>query len=265
MPEHISACITAGNEEKNIRRCLESVAWCNEIVVIDSASTDNTLAISREYTDRVYEHRWLGYIGQKNLIKELASGPWILFVDADEEISTKLRDEIIGEFESGSCEKFSGYEFPRVVWFLGKEIKRGGWYPDRKLRLFRKDKGTCGGREPHDRTTVDGPVRRLKSPMYHFTYESIEDQISSLNNFSSITARWWDNDRKGFWVLDLMFRPTFRFLRNYILKRAFLDGTQGLIISLTTAFGVFSKYAKLWETDRLKQIKGDKEAPPNGT
>ena len=116
--EQISACVTAGNEEDNIRRCLESVRWADEIVVVDSFSTDGTAEICREYTDLVYEHRWLGYIGQKNLIKDLASKTWVLFIDADEEVSPVLRDEIIGEFESGRSRSVSGYEFPRMVWYL---------------------------------------------------------------------------------------------------------------------------------------------------
>jgi len=119
MPEKISACITAGNEEKNIRRCLESVRWADEIVVVDSFSTDRTVEICREYTPLVYQHKWLGYIGQKNLIKDMAAGPWILFIDADEEISPSLRDEILAEFRTDASRGVDGYEFPRLVRYLG--------------------------------------------------------------------------------------------------------------------------------------------------
>lgn len=247
MREKISACITAGNEEKNIRRCLESVTWADEIIVVDSFSTDKTAEICREYTELVYEHRWLGYIGQKNLIKDLASVPWILFVDADEEISVELRDEILNEFETGSSMDFAGYEFPRMVRYLGKWIKHGDWYPDIKLRLFRKDHGKCGGREPHDRTTVDGPVKRLKGHLYHYTYTSISDHLSTLNKFSGITAEGQYEEGEPFRLYNLIFRPFFRFIRGYFLKRGFMDGLQGLIIALTVSYAVFIKCAKLWE------------------
>jgi len=247
MPEKISVCITAGNEERNIRRALESAKWADEIVVVDSFSTDRTVEICREYTDRVYQHEWMGYIGQKNLIKDLASGPWILFLDADEEISPGLRDEILNEFQSGSNSNYAGYEFPRLVRYLGRWITHGDWYPDVKLRLFRKDKGECGGQEPHDRTTVHGRVKRLDSPLYHYTYTDINNQMSTLNRFTTISATGKHKGGRAFRMSDLLFRPIFRFFRCYILKRGFLDGVPGLVVASFTSFAVFVKYAKLWE------------------
>jgi len=247
MRETISACITVGNEERNVQRCLESVKWADEIVVVDSFSTDNTVEICRRYTDLVYAHRWLGYIGQKNLIKDLASGAWILFVDADEEVSPSLRDEILEQFESGASVKYTGYEFPRMVWFLGRWIRHGDWYPDIKLRLFRKDCGQCGGKEPHDRMIVKGQLRRLKNPVYHYTYESIDDQLSTLNRFSSISAKTQFEEERSLKWTDLTFRPIWRFFRGYFLKAGFLDGLPGFIIAVTAGYGVFAKYAKLWE------------------
>lgn len=248
MREKISACITAGNEEKNIRRCLESLGWVDEIVVVDSFSKDRTVEIAHEYTDLVYEHEWLGYIGQKNFIKDLASGPWILFIDADEEVSAALRDEIVHELEKGPS--FAGYEFPRMVYFLGRWIKHGDWYPDAKLRLFRKDLGTCGGKEPHDRITVDGPVRRLKHHLYHYTYRDIGDQVATLNRFSSISADSRFSDGHHFTIADIVFRPLFRFFRGYILRAGLLDGLPGLVVAVSAAYGTFIKYAKLWERQR---------------
>ena len=139
MREKISACITACNEEHKIRRCLQSVQWTDEIVVVDSFSSDRTVEICKEYTDKVHQHQWLGYIGQKNLIKDMAEGPWILFIDADEEVSPTLCAEIQEEFDSGACGPIAGYEFPRLVKYLGRWITHGDWYPDVKLRLFRKE------------------------------------------------------------------------------------------------------------------------------
>ncbi|MFC1497815.1 glycosyltransferase family 2 protein [Verrucomicrobiota bacterium] len=261
MREKISACITAGNEERNIRRCLESVKWADEIVVVDSFSTDKTAEICREYTQRVYQHQWLGYIGQKNLIKDLAIFPWILFIDADEEISSELRDQILKEFESGSNKNYAGYEFPRMVKYLGRWIMHGDWYPDIKLRLFRKAAGTCGGKEPHDRTTVNGRVKQLKGHMFHYTYDSLDEHVKTLNRFSTITAKGWYLDRKAFKYSDFFFRPALRFIRGYLLKRGFMDALPGLIIAMIISYGVFIKYAKLWEfylKERLnKQAKND--------
>ncbi len=247
MCDNISVCIIAGNEEKNIRRCIESATWANEIIVVDSFSTDRTVEICREYTDRVYQHEWLGYIGQKNLIKDMAKNPWILFLDADEEISPALRDEIQAEFNSGRNTEINGYEFPRMVRFLGRWITHGDWYPDIKLRLFRKEKGTCGGKEPHDRTTVKGKVKRLKAPIFHYTYNNIAEQLTSLNKFTSISAKGKYCEGRYFGLPDVLFRPTLRFLRCYFLRKGFMDGLPGLIIATTVAFGVFIKYAKLWE------------------
>jgi glycosyltransferase involved in cell wall biosynthesis len=264
MREKISACVTAGNEEKNIRRCLESVTWADEIVVVDSFSTDRTPKICREFTELVYEHTWLGYIGQKNLIKDLASGPWILFIDADEEISPDLRDQIMKEFETGSSNDFAGYEFPRMVRYLGRWIRHGDWYPDVKLRLFRKNLGTCGGREPHDRTVVEGAVKRLTGHMYHYTYSGIKEQLSTLDSFSTITANGWHEDGKRFRWCDLLFRPGFKFFRSYFLKHGFLDGLPGLIIAAATSFGVFVKYAKLWELERAGRDEGGNLKPECG-
>ncbi|MBL7077172.1 MAG: glycosyltransferase family 2 protein [Kiritimatiellae bacterium] len=268
MPERISVCITAGNEEHNIRRCLESVKWASEIIVVDSFSTDRTADICREYTDLVYQHRWLGYIGQKNLIKDLASGSWILFIDADEEISPALRDEILDEFRSGRNEQYDGYEFPRMVRHLHRWIRHGDWYPDTKLRLFNKSRGRCGGREPHDRIEVDGRVKHLKNPMYHYTYTGIEDQIASMNKFSSITAAGQFEDNRPLRMCDMLTRPFLRFLRGYVLKRGFMDGIPGLIVAVSNSYGVFAKYAKLWERhlDRRlgpdELLHGNEPTPP---
>jgi glycosyltransferase involved in cell wall biosynthesis len=254
--ETISVCIIAGNEEDCIRRCLESVRWADEIVVVDSFSKDRTRDIALEYTDRVYQHRWLGYIGQKVLAKCLARHPWVMFVDADEEVSDELRLDILKAFEAGVPEEVAGFDFPRMVWYLGRWIRHGEWYPDIKLRLFRKDRGECAGTEPHDRIYVNGAVRHFSSPLHHYTYTDISDQIATLNRFSSISAatRHCAGDRPC--LFRLIFHPPFRFFRGYVLKRGFLDGVPGLIVAMSVAFGTFVKYAKLWELRLGKHVPG---------
>ena len=250
MREKISACVTAGNEEQKIRRCLQSLTWCDEIIVVDSFSTDRTVDISREFTERVYQHEWLGYIGQKNLIRGMATHPWVLFLDADEEVSPELRDEILEQLEGGRPSYF-GYRFPRTVFYLGKWIRHGEWYPDLKLRLFRKDHGRSAGQEPHDHVLVDGPVKTLKSSLHHYTYDDIRDHLETVNRFSTITAQEKRLHGDRFRMVDILFRPLFRFLKAYFLKLGFLDGMQGLIIAMVSAYGVFMKYAKLWEQEFL--------------
>ncbi|MBU4212050.1 MAG: glycosyltransferase family 2 protein, partial [Verrucomicrobia bacterium] len=247
MRDKISACLTVGNEESNIRRCLESLKWVDEIVVVDSFSKDRTVDICKEYTDRVYQHEWRGYVGQKELIKKMARHPWILFIDADEEMSPQLRDEILEEFESECNRQYVGYEFPRKVFFLGQWITHGEWWPDIKMRLYRKAKGICTGREPHDHVVVDGPIKRLKGCLHHYTYDDISDQILTMNRFSTIASAGLYEERRKFSGADLLFRPAFRFFKGYFLKRGFMDGYSGFIIAMLNATGVFFKYTKLWE------------------
>jgi glycosyltransferase involved in cell wall biosynthesis len=248
MREKISACITCFNEEHNIRRCLESVRWCDEIVVVDSFSTDLTVQLCREYTDRVFQHPWQGYIGQKNFIREKATHPWVLYIDADEEVSPELRAEIIAVLESGDSH-FVGYEFPRMVNYLEQWIRHGEWYPDVKLRLFLKAKGISGGQEPHDQVLVNGPVKRLKGHLWHYTYDDLHDQLITLNRYSTITANEKFKQAEKFRWLDFLFRPSLRFLKAYFLKRGFLDGRRGFLIAAISSFGVAMKYAKLWELE----------------
>ncbi|NQT93820.1 MAG: glycosyltransferase family 2 protein [Lentisphaerae bacterium] len=250
MREQVSVCCAAGNEEGNIRRCLESVTWADEIVVVDSLSTDRTVEIAREYTDKVRSQEWLGYVRQKALAIDLTAGPWVLLVDADEEVSPALRDEILAVLESDRSDRVAGYEFPRLARYQGRWIRHGDWYPQRKLRLFRKDRGRCAGQDPHDRIEVDGPVRRLRSPLNHYSHRDIRGQIATLNKFSSISADEHAEEGRTFCWFDILVRPPWRFFRSYILRLGFLGGIRGLLIAKISAFEAFIKYAKLWERTR---------------
>jgi glycosyltransferase involved in cell wall biosynthesis len=249
--DKISACLTVGNEEDKVRRCLSSLLWADEIVVVDSFSKDNTVAICREYTDKVYQHEWLGYVGQKDLIKKMARYKWILFIDADEEVSVKLKNQILSDFNQGINKRYVGYEFPRKVYFLGQWIVRGEWWPDIKMRLYHRDYGICAGKEPHDQVVVNGPVKRLSGCLYHYTYDDITDQVDTANRFSTIAASTMQREQYKFSCLDLLFRPLWRFFKGYFLKRGVLDGMTGFIIAVLNAFSVFLKYAKLWEISKM--------------
>lgn len=257
--EKISACIIAFNEERKIRRCLQSVTWCDEIIVIDSFSTDRTPEICREFTEKVIQHEWMGYVGQRNMIRTMATNPWILYLDSDEEISVGLRDEILAEFVPGPPQ-FAGYEFPRQVYFLGRWIQHGEWYPDVKLRLFRRDVGRTEGIEPHDRVAVNGPVKRLKNPVWHYTYDDLRDQMDQVNRFSTITAQQKFVAGARFHWTDIFFRSWFHFFKGYFLRGGFKDGAHGFIIASICSFGAFLKYAKLWELQR-RQKQPFKELP----
>ncbi len=259
MREKISACVICFNEEKKIERCLQSLTWCDEIVLMDSFSTDRTVDIARKFTDKVYQQAWMGYVGQRNLVREKASHPWILYVDSDEEISPALRDQILEEFEKGTG-PYVGYEFPRIVYFLGKWIKHGEWYPDVKLRLFKKEFGRTEGIEPHDKVVVNGEIKRLSAPVFHYTYGEISDQLNTLNRFSSIAAQQRFVQDRSLIKADLIFHPLFRFIKGYFLKRGFLDGTHGFIIAMSCAFTAFAKYSKHWELVQ-RHRKNFKEFP----
>lgn len=248
MREKISACVIAFNEERKIRRCLESLSWCDELVVMDSFSTDATPAICKEFTDRFFQHEWLGYVGQRNLVRDLSSHGWILFLDSDEEVSPALRDEILAEFNRGNGATL-GYEFPRQVYYMGRWIRHGEWYPDVKLRLFKKAYGRTEGEEPHDRVVVNGPTRRLKNPIWHYTYDDLSDQVATLNRFSTITAQQKYLQGIRHPRMHMLTRPLLRFLKGYFLRGGFLDGTRGFEIAIIAAFGAFLKYAKCWELD----------------
>jgi len=252
MRQKISACVTTFNEERNVQRCLGSLRWCDEIVVVDSFSGDRTVELCRAYTDRVYQHEWLGYIGQKNLIRKMAQHPWILFVDADEEVSPELREEILRELEHNDG-TVAGYRFPRMVNYIGRWIRHGEWYPDIKLRLFLKDRGRSGGQEPHDQVFVNGQVKTLKGHLWHYTYDDVHDHLETMNRFSSITAQEKFRTGSRFRWVDFLLRPPFRFLKAFLLRRGFLDGRRGFLIAMVSAFGVCMKYAKLWELEHRER------------
>jgi glycosyltransferase involved in cell wall biosynthesis len=249
----ISACIICFNEEDNIRRCLESVKWVKdrggEIVVVDSFSSDKTVEIAREYTNRVIQNKWPGFVNQKNYALSLAENEWVLSVDADEVISDQLRDEIIAEWSGGGHKKRDAYWMKRHTFYLGRWINHGGWYPDYKIRLFRKSKAKWGGLDPHDRIVMEdgADAGRLNNDIVHYTYKNLSHQIKTIDRFSDASSEALMGEGKTFCLCNLLFRPPVKFIETYFFKLGFLDGLPGLIISVSSAFYVFIKYAKMWE------------------
>src|SRR5512140_1703678 len=251
--EPLSCTIICHDEEEGIRAALESVKWCDEIVVVDSFSTDRTVEICREYTDRVYQRPWPGFVEQKAFALEQTRCPWVLNLDADERVSPELRREIEGVLRSPDAD---GYYVPRLVYYLGRWWRRGGWYPDYRLRLFRRDKVVWGGIDPHEKVVLNGRSRRLRGPLLHYTYRDVGDHVATINGFSGVAAReLLLRGRETTWP-DLVLRPLWRFFRFYVLRRGFTQGLAGLFVAQSAAFYVFARYAKLWEAVDAARRRG---------
>ena len=249
--EKLSVSIITLNEEEKIRDTLESVKWADEIVVIDSGSTDVTLDICREYTDKVYSNKWPGFVAQKNFATDKATHRWILSIDADERVTPELAEEIKQELSSPSAD---AYAIPRRVFYLGRWIDHSGWYPDCKVRLFDREKCRWEGAQVHETVKVNGRTAYLKGDLTHYTFDSIEDHIKTMNSYTSLAAHEYKKDRP-ISKTDLAFRPLFTFFKSYFLKKGYKDGTPGFIISAAAACHVFLKYAKTWELKNVKEKK----------
>lgn len=245
--QKVSACIITFNEESNIRDCLESLWWVDEIIIVDSFSTDATLDICACYTGKIFRRKWTNYVDQKSYAASLAKHSWVLSIDADERLSPELIDEIRTELKSPSG-PYDGYAVPRHVFYLGRWINHGGWYPDYMLRLFRKDKGKFGGIEPHGKVILDGKVKKLKGDLWHFTYKNISQHLMTADRYSKIFAERFAENSVGLLPLNLIFRPVVKFFETYFYKAGILDGLPGFIISAITSFYIFLKYAKIWES-----------------
>lgn len=244
----ISVTVRTFNEEKNIRECLASVSWADEIVVVDSRSTDATASIAREFTDRVIIQEWLGHIGQSQFATDQASNRWVLHLDADERVTPELRDEILGlDLDGGTHD---AYEMPRLHFFMQRWIRHSAWYPDRKIRLFRKDRCSWGGYAPHDVVLVPGSLGRLKHDIVHYIYADLAHFAATKNAYSTLTAL--DHFKKGrrARLADVTLRPLYAFLYRYFFRLGFLDGLAGLVISIMESQGVFLKYLKLHELQK---------------
>ena len=253
MTARLSVTIITKNEEANIRRTLESVHWVDEIVVLDSGSTDQTVHICREFTDKVFHQAWLGYGQQKNAAIDRASGDWVLSLDADEPIEAALSEEIRAIVASPAAK--DGYRIPRKTFFLGKWVRHGGWYPDYNLRLFRKGAGRFSERVVHEAVTVEGTVGRTRHAILHHAYPDLESYLGSINKYSTLAVdNMTDSGITPFktsWV-NLLFRPLFTFLQKYVFRLGFLDGKHGLVLNLFHASYVFTKYAKAWERQQRR-------------
>ena len=247
MKPKVSATVICKNEAHNIEDCLKSLAWCDEIVVVDSGSTDATVELAKKYTPKVIHHEWPGFIAQKNYAMEQATGDWVISLDADERCTPELRELLTKELEAADA-GLAGFEVRRHVYYLGRWIDHGGWYPDWKLRVVRRGKATWGGVNPHDKLMADGPVKRIEADLVHFTYRDFAQHIRTINHFSDVVCAEYVKEGRKPSVFQAVFHPPWKFFESYILKGGILDGFPGLVVSAGMAFMVFARYVKLWET-----------------
>ncbi len=244
--KRISAVLITYNEEDKIQRALGSLqSVSDEIVVVDSDSTDTTVELCSRYTDRILTKSWQGYRDQKQFATDQASHEWVLSLDADEALSPQLEDEILQWKEQD--DNFEGYYLPRKTFFMGRWIEHTTWYPDWQLRLFRKSQGRWGGGRVHESFRVTGPTARFKGQLYHHTYASFSEYLEQLERFSSLAARdRFEEGQRARWF-HVLFHPPAIFLKNYLLRQGFLDGKPGLTVSVLAAVSSLFKVLKLWE------------------
>ena len=249
-PYPLSIAVICCNEEENLQRCLASAAsLAQEIVVVDSGSTDGTQAVAESFGAKWHVQEWLGFRDQKNTALRLCTEPWILVLDSDEELSSKLKESIEHFFEGGMCERYEGAEFSRKVWFLGRWITHGDWYPDRKLRLFRNGKGMFGGSSEHDKIELDGTFTRIVGDLHHYSFPTINRYIEKINVFSDVYLERQLADGKRWSLVHNVFRPLWRFVRCYFVRRGFLDGFPGLWIAVGIAFQAFVRHSRTYEAE----------------
>ena len=248
----LSVVIITLNEEANLARTLASVAWADEIVVVDSGSTDRTREVAESFHGKFFGEPWKGFAAQKNSALEKVNGDWILSLDADEEVDPALAEEI--RTVLAAKPSVAGFQIPRKNFFLGRWIRHGGFYPDPKLRLFRRGAGVFEDRLVHEDLKLDGATASLKNNLLHHAYPTLESYIEHMNRYSSLGAEMAVSKRaRGFSFLDIVIRPRLTFLYNYFLRLGFLDGREGLLLHLYHEQYVSWKYAKAWELSSRKK------------
>jgi glycosyltransferase involved in cell wall biosynthesis len=248
----LSVTIICKNEEENIRECLESVKWVDEIILVDSYSIDRTIEIAKEYTDKIYQQEWLGFAKQREFALSKVSKEWVFPLDADERCSPELKDEILSVIKSEN--KFKGYRIPRKSFFLNKWIKHGGWYPGYQTRLFLKEKAYVADRLVHEGYEINGETGFLKNNILHYTVNSISDYMGRVNHYSTLQAVE-KSKKKKIKISDILFRPIASHIQQFILKRGFLDGIYGLMVTNFDVITNMLTYMKAWELQHKSNKK----------
>lgn len=247
----LSVVIIAKDEAERIEDCLASVAWADEIVVVDSGSGDATCAIARRYTDKVFTLPWRGFGLQKQAAVDLAAHDWVLNVDCDERVRPELAEEIRRLLSSGAPR--SAYSIPRRTFLGQKEIKHSGWYPDRTIRLFDRTQARFSDSLVHESVLTTDALGECREHLLHYSFAGLAPMLTKLNFYSDLSARQMFQGGRRSSLLDLTVRPALAFFKVYLLRAGILDGVEGLVIAVTTAMLTFSKYAKLRELQRQER------------
>jgi glycosyltransferase involved in cell wall biosynthesis len=243
----LSVTVITRNEAANIAAALASVSWADEIVVVDAESTDATVALARQFTDRVIVRAWPGYVGQKNYAATLASHDWILSLDADERVTPQLASEVRQVIAQPAN---AAYRLPRVTWHLGRWIRTTDWYPDYQVRLYDRRACQWSGQRVHEALTVSGAIGDLHAELQHYPYHSISDHLETIDRYTTFAALQMRERGRRAGILQLVGHPPLAFLRNYIIRGGIRDGAPGFVISALNAYYVLLKFAKLWELQR---------------
>ena len=239
----LSVIIITQNEQELIRDCLDSISWADEIIIVDSGSTDNTLDICREYTNNILINTdWQGFGYQKNLALQQATEEWVLSIDADERVTPELKQQIQLAARTGS---HIAYKIPRLAYFLGKEMRHGGWWPDYVLRLFLRKKARFSDDIVHERVLIEGAAGRLKTPLLHYSYTSLEQVLVKNDKYSTAAAIKAHAQGKKSSLSKALAKAGWTFLRAYILRRGFLDGKEGFIAALSKAGETYYRQLKI--------------------
>jgi glycosyltransferase involved in cell wall biosynthesis len=255
----LSVTIITKDEESDIAEAIASVAWADEVVIVDSRSSDRTVELARGAAAPVVVivREWSGYIAQKNFAAEQASHDWILSLDADERVTPALAGEIRRVLQAP---QHAAYEMPRLTWHLGRWIRGTDWYPDHQTRLYNRRKARWTGRYVHEAVAVDGSRGRLSGELQHFAYRDVSDHLETIDRYTSHAARQMFESGRRASLADLAFHGPLAFLRNYLAKGGFRLGRVGLIVSTMNAYYVFLKFAKLWELQTTPQARPGDEA-----
>lgn len=259
MPK-VSVTIITLNEADHIAAAIDSASWADEIIVVDSGSTDDTVAIARSKGVRVETRTWSGYVDQKNFAHHLAANDWIFSLDADERITPALAGEVLSLLTTEPPRK--GYRVPRVAYHLGRWVRTTDFYPDYQTRLYDRRSARWTGLHVHESVTVDGGPGQLANELQHYSFRDLRDQLDRINHYTTLAARQMYERGQRTSALGLIAHPPAAFLRNYLLRRGFLDGTVGLTISLINSYSVFLKFAKLWELQNNSQRPTANSQPP---
>ena len=239
----IAVIIISKNEAANIRACLESVAWADEIIVVDSGSEDDTVAICREFTPHVYSHDWPGFGAQKNRALSYASKDWVLSLDADERVSPELRREIEAAINNSNA--VAAFDIPRLSNYCGRFMRHSGWHPDYVLRLFRRGSAKFSDDLVHERLLVMGATAKLHSTLLHYAFDNLEEVLYKVNQYSTAGAQMMQQRGRQATLTGAVLRGLWSFIRTYILRAGFLDGRAGFMLAVSNAEGTYYRYLKL--------------------